>query len=101
MPEVRAARIAAFATDADDEESAAKMPPVCSHRDPLVRKDGLPVEVIWLTVRDGRISPVRATHSSAHPETTLRKIQPVAYRSPNPVIRNPAHKRRIDSSLEQ
>ena len=38
MLEDRAASMAAFATDADEEERAAKMPPVCSQREPLTAK---------------------------------------------------------------
>jgi hypothetical protein len=46
------------------------------------------------------MAAIRTSHSRAHAKSTLGKIQSVAHRSADAVVRHPADQRAIDSSLQ-
>ena len=84
-----------------EAESAAKMPPVWSQREPFCgAEDRLPIEIAGLDLADGGVAAVGAAGGGAHAEAALSKVEAVAHGAADAVVRNPADERRIDAALE-
>ena len=67
----------------------------------VLSKNFIPVEIAGLQMRNRRVSAIVRARRRAYAESALRKIQSVARRSADAIVRHPAHVRLIDATLIQ
>jgi hypothetical protein len=60
----------------------------------------LPVEIAGFELARGGMATVRCPYGTAHPESALSEIKPVAHRSPDAVEREPPYKLRVNAPLQ-
>ena len=77
------------------------MPPVCSHRAPFfgprIASQSKSPSLVW---RNCSVAPVGAAYRSPHSKTAFGKVETIAHRAADAVVRHPANQRSIHAALQ-